>query len=256
MNEFFALNWSGMSFELFGRHHLIALGLILVANVTLIIWGRRLSERWRLGLRYGLAAILIVDEIGWHYWNWVTGQWSIQTTLPLHLCSVLVFLSALMLVTKSYGIFEYAYLLGIAGALQALLTPDAGAYGFPHFRFFQVFVSHGSIVTAAVYMAVVERYRPTVKSIKNVVIGANLYMIAVGIVNALIGSNYLYIAHKPETASLLDVLPPWPWYIPILELLGILMIGLLYLPYAIVDMKSQRTAMATSPDAIEIHQRA
>jgi hypothetical integral membrane protein (TIGR02206 family) len=244
MNEFFALNWSGMPFELFGSHHLVALGIILVTNVALITWGQHLPERWRPIVRYGLAMLLIVDEIGWHYWNWVTGQWSIQTTLPLHLCSILVFLSAWMLVTKSYGIFEFAYLLGIAGALQALLTPDAGAYGFPHFRFFQVFVSHGSIVTAAVYMAAVEKYRPTPKSIKNVLIGSNLYLIAVGIVNALIGSNYLFIAHKPETASLMDVLPAWPWYIPILQLLGAIMIGLLYLPYAIKDLKLRRAAPA------------
>jgi len=26
--------------------------------------------------------------------------------------------------------------MGIGGALQALLTPDLGLYGFPHFRFF------------------------------------------------------------------------------------------------------------------------
>lgn len=243
MNEFFARNWSGDPFVLFDTRHLIAIAIILVINVVLIIWGHRMPERWRPLVRYGLAVILIVDEIGWHYWNWVTGQWSIQTTLPLHLCSVLVFLSAAMLVTKSYGIFEFAYLLGIAGALQAVLTPDAGAYGFPHFRFFQVFVSHGSIITAAVYMATVEGYRPTPKSIKNVLIKSNLYMIAVAIINFAIGSNYLFIARKPETASLLDVLPPWPWYIPILELIAIVMIGLLYLPYAIKDLKTRRRAV-------------
>jgi len=45
-------------------------------------------------------------------------------------------MSATMLVNGSYGLYEFVYLLGIAGASQALLTPDAGAYGFPHFRFF------------------------------------------------------------------------------------------------------------------------
>lgn len=37
-----------------------------------------------------------------------------------------------------------------------MLTPDAGLYGFPHVRFFQIFISHGSIVAAAVYMTAVE----------------------------------------------------------------------------------------------------
>jgi hypothetical integral membrane protein (TIGR02206 family) len=91
-------------------------------------------------------------------------------------------------------------------------------------------------------MATVEGYRPTVQSIKRVVARSNVYAVGVGIVNALIGSNYLYIARKPETASLMDVLPPWPWYLPILELLALLMIGLLYLPYAVQDLRSKHSA--------------
>lgn len=243
MREFVAgPEYTGAPFELFGVPHLIALGLILLINIALMLFGRRLPERWRPRIRYALAAILLVDEAVWHWWNAYTGQWSLQATLPLHLCSVLVFLTALMLINKSYAIYEFAYLLGIAGAMQAILTPDAGIYGFPHLRFFQVFISHGSIVTGAVFMTIVEGYRPTTKSIQNVVVKGNLYAVAVGVVNALLGSNYLYIARKPETASLLDVLPPWPWYLPILELLALVMIGLLYLPFAIKDLQARRLA--------------
>lgn len=242
MNQFFAGNYHGEPFELFGTPHLVALTIVLLTNLGLIAAGRRLPYRWRAPVRYTLAAVLLVDEALWHGWNASTGQWSIQKMLPLHLCSTLVFLSAVMLITKSYAIFEFAYLLGIAGALQALLTPDAGPYGFPHFRFFQVMISHGSIITSAVYMATVEGYRPTVRSIKRVLVGINVYALGVGMVNTLIGSNYLYIARKPETASLMDVLPPWPWYLPILELLALLMIGLLYLPYAIQDLRAKRPA--------------
>jgi hypothetical integral membrane protein (TIGR02206 family) len=242
MTQFFSGTYNGEPFELFGTPHLAALTIILLINLGLIAAGRRLPDRWRAPIRYTLAAILLVDEALWHGWNWSIGEWSITKTLPLHLCSVLVFLSAVMLITKSYAIFEFAYLLGIAGALQALLTPDAGPYGFPHFRFFQVMISHGSIITATIYMAAVEGYRPTVRSIKRVLVRGNVYALGVGLVNALIGSNYLYIARKPETASLMDVFPPWPWYLPILEVMALLMIGLLYLPYALRDLRSKRPA--------------
>jgi uncharacterized membrane protein YwaF len=46
----------------------------------------------------------------------------------------------------------------------ALLTPDS-TYGFPHYRLFQVFLSHGAIVTASVYMTSVSGHRPTLRSI-------------------------------------------------------------------------------------------
>ena len=237
MEQFFAGAYTGTPFQLFGPAHLTALAIIGLINLTLISNGRRLAQPWPAVYRYALATLLIVDEVLWHAWNWSIGQWTLQTMLPLHLCSVMVFASAAMLVTRNYRLYEFVYLLGIAGASQALLTPDAGRYGFPHFRFFQIFISHGSIVTAAVYMTTVERYRPTPRSIGRIVVGGNIYLLLVGLVNALIGSNYLFIARKPETASLLDVLPPWPWYIPIIELLGLTCVLLLYLPFAIQDWR-------------------
>jgi hypothetical integral membrane protein (TIGR02206 family) len=235
MEQFFSADWNGSPFILFGRDHLIALGLVVLANL-LIYWQRsRFGPRSRLAFRFGLAALLLVDEAAWHYWNASTGKWSLQETLPLHLCSVLVFASAYMLVARSYRIYEFAYLLGVAGAAQALLTPDAGMYGFPHFRAFQVIVSHGAIVTAALYMTFVEGFRPYWSSLKRVFIWGNIYMLFVGVINTLLGSNYLYIAHKPATASLIDVLGPWPWYILSLEAVGLALCLLLYLPFLVKD---------------------
>ncbi|MGC9357165.1 MAG: TIGR02206 family membrane protein [Anaerolineae bacterium] len=242
MGNFFAgENYQGTPFQLFGPSHLVALALIVLLNLWLLIRGERLGPRARLRWRYGLAAVLLIDEAILHAWRAGTGQWSLQTMLPLHLCSVLIFLGAVMLIRKDKRIYEFAYFLGIAGATQALLTPDAGQYGFPHFRAFQVMISHGSIVTAAIYMTAVEGFRPTWASLRRVLIGTNLYMIFVGLVNVVLGSNYLFIAHKPETASLMDVLPAWPWYIPVLELIGAALCLLLYLPFALRDLRAVRT---------------
>jgi hypothetical integral membrane protein (TIGR02206 family) len=242
MEQFFAKDYLGDPFKLFGLPHIAAMGVIALINVAIICFGRRFSSHWRSIVRYVLAFVLISAETAWHVWNLATGQWTIQKMLPLHLCSVLVWLSAAMLLTKSYRIYEFAYLLGIAGAAQAIITPDAGQYGFPHFRFFQVFVSHGAIVTSAVFMTIVASYRPSPKSILRVAVAGNLYMLFVAAVNALVGSNYLFIAHKPETASLLDVLPPWPWYILYIEGIGLVMILLLYLPFAVRDWRAKRVA--------------
>jgi hypothetical integral membrane protein (TIGR02206 family) len=152
---------------------------------------------------------------------------------------VLVWVGALMLVTKNYSIYEFMYLMGIGGAIQALATPDLGIYGFPHFRYFQTFISHGLIVTAAIYMTVVEGFRPTPKSLWRVFIGMNIYMVIVFFINSAIGSNYLMVNHKPETASILDLLPPWPIYILYMEVIGLVTIFLLYLPFALKDWRAK-----------------
>lgn len=242
IGEYFARDYKGEPFQLFGSAHLIALGLVLLFNLSLPLLRGPDKQLLRQKFRYSLAVILLINEAIWHFWNWSTGQWTIQTMLPLHLCSVFVFLSAYMLLNGSYTIYEFAYFLGIGGATQALLTPDAGIYGFPHLRFFQAIISHGAIVTAAVYMTVIESYRPTWKSLQRVLIGANLYMLLVGVVNYLIGSNYLFIARKPDTASLLDILAPWPWYIIQVELIAIALCLLLYLPFHLHDRRQKSPA--------------
>lgn len=234
MGQFFALDWQGGPFILFGAAHLTALGLIALLNVGLLRF-KGAPEATRAKVRWGMAIVLWLNEIGWHVWNAATGQWTIQTMLPLHLCSVLVWVGALALVTKNYRIYEFMYFMGIAGAMQALLTPDAGAYGFPHYKAFQTFISHGLIITTAIYMTVVEGLRPTWKSLARVFVWMNVYMGIVFVVNMLIGSNYLFIARKPETASLLDVLPPWPYYIAYIQGIGLAMCLLLYLPFIIKD---------------------
>jgi hypothetical integral membrane protein (TIGR02206 family) len=242
MNEFFIKEFTGGPFVLFSTSHLVAIGLIVLLNLS-FLWIRRSHNPQRnKTIRYIMAAVLILNELLWHIWNLSTGQWSVKTMLPLHVCSVFVFLCAIMLVTRNFQIYEFAYFLGIAGATQAILTPDLGIYDFPHFRYYQVFVSHGLIVSSAVYMTLVEGFRPTWRSLRRVIIGTNVYLIFVGIVNALLGSNYMFVAHKPETASLIDVLGPWPWYILALEGIGFVLFFLLYLPFAIRDLRVRRAA--------------
>jgi hypothetical integral membrane protein (TIGR02206 family) len=143
-----------------------------------------------------------------------------------------------MLITSDPYIHEFVYLLGVPGALQALITPDPGPYGFPHFRFFQALISHGAIVIAGVYVTAVEGLRPVPVSLLRVLILGNLYMVAVYWINRVIGSNYLFVNRKPDTASILDVLPPWPWYLLYIEGIGALMVLLLYLPFLIRDVWS------------------
>lgn len=235
--QYFTADWNGPAFESLGIAHLGALGALVLLNLFLIRF-RNSSDGVKGFWRWVLALVLWTNEIAWHYWNLVTGRWTLQTMLPLHLCSVLVWVGAWMLVTKSYKIYEFMYFMGIAGAIQVLATPDLGIFGFPHFRFFQTFLSHGLIVTAAIYMTVVEGMRPTWKSMIRVFVWMNLYALAVYFINDYIGGNYLMINHKPDLPSLLDLLPDWPVYILYMELIGVLSMLLLYLPFAIKDLRA------------------
>jgi len=238
MVEHFAKDYTGNPFVLFGPAHLTALGIVVLVNLSLLIVRRSSNQRLHTFIRYTLAGVLVLNRIALHAWLICYDQWSIQWNLPLHLCSIFVWLSAYMLITKNYAVFEFAYFLGIGGALQPLLTPDTGIYGFPHFYAIQFFISHGGIVTAGVYLAVVEGYRPHWSSIKKVFIWGNIYLLFVTIINLLINSNYLYTLHKPHSVTLLDFLGPWPWYLINAEIIALIIFLILYSPYLISDRKA------------------
>lgn len=234
MSFYFAYDYQGAPFVLFGTWHLVSMGFFVLLNIALL--GLRKSpERIRRRARITMAVILWVNESAWHIWNLYWGHWTVQTMLPLHVCSMLIWLAGFMLIFKNYRIYEFAYFLGISGALQALLTPDAGIYGFPHFRVIQTQIAHGLLITASIYMTTVEGFRPTWRSLLRVAVGANVAMAVVYGINVWLGSNYMMLNHRLATPSLLDYLPAPPWHIPFLELIGLTMCLLLYLPFAIKD---------------------
>lgn len=243
MASYFAKDWTGSAFELFGSGHLIFIGFFLLFNLS-FIWLRRIQNpAFRKSMRYGLAITSIIVELAWHSWKIWLGEWTVAEMLPLHLCSISVIINSIMLFTGNYTLYEFSYFLGIGGALQAFLTPDAGQYGLWHFRPIQTLTAHGLIITEAMYMTVVEGYRPTLRSFRNVFLYGNIAMVIVYGINLVVGGNYMFLMHKPPTASLLDVLGPWPWYILSLEAVGFLMFGILYLPWAVIDLRAKRKAV-------------
>lgn len=237
MSQYFLYDYTGAPFVLFGAGHLLSLLVILALNFGLLAL-RGSSERTRRTIRISMAILLWMDEAAWHVWNLYWGHWTVQQ-LPLHICSILIWLAGIMLIFKVYRIYEFVYFIGIGGALQALLTPDGGIYGFPHFRIFQTMISHGLLVTAGIYMTVVEGFRPTWRSFARVVLGLNLYALAIFPINLLLGTDFLYINGKPATASLLDMLPPWPYYLFFMEAIGLAVFLLLYLPFLIKDWRAK-----------------
>jgi hypothetical integral membrane protein (TIGR02206 family) len=238
MSQYFAYDYSGNPFVLFGTWHLVALLFIALLNVGMLGF-RKSSGKTRTAVRWTMAFMLWADEASWHIWNLYWGHWTIQTMLPLHICSILVWLDGFMLIFKIHPIFEFIYFIGIGGAMQALLTPDAGIYGFPHYRIFQTMISHGLLITSGIYMTTVEGFRPTWRSFWRVVIGLNVYAAVIFPINRLLGTNFLFINGKPATASLLDALPPWPYYLIYMELIGIFIFLLLFLPFIIKDWRAK-----------------
>jgi hypothetical integral membrane protein (TIGR02206 family) len=231
LSNLWARDYTGRPFALFGGPHLAALALVAGLNLGWFGVGPGLSADARWALRVAMAGALLANEAVYHLWMLTTGQWNVQVMLPLHACSLLVYVTPVMLLSGSYPLYEFCYFLGVGGALQALITPDAGRYGFPHVRFFTTFISHGLMVSAPLFMTAVEGYRPELASIGRVALALLALAGLVALVNWRLGSNYMYLARKPDTPSLIDRLGPWPWYLLALAGMALATFVLLYLPF-------------------------
>ena len=232
MSEYFSTSYHGDPFQLFGTSHLVAVGVILAAAAVLIGLGRTGGAERARRMRLALALTLLLNEVGWHLWNLGTGSWTIEQMLPLHMCSAMVWITVWALLLDERRLYPLLYFFGVAGASQALITPSSGGYGFPHYRFVETMLSHGLLVTGGLWVVSVERWRPTPRSLVAVLVGLNAYALVILWVNSRIGSNYLYLAAKPDSASLMDFFPAWPWYLLVLEGLAVAVCVLLYLPLA------------------------
>lgn len=200
--------------------HIAGLAAAALAVAALVRFRAALREPKRnRAFRIGLVGALVGSEAALYAWYTASGEWGWHA-LPFQLCTVTLWLSAYVLLTRSRAAYEAAFFLGVLGAMQALLTPYL-TVTFPDFRYFHFFFAHVAIIAAGVFMTAVEGYRPTVRSVFRAFLWLNVLAVPAAVANALTGYNFMFLARKPPTGSLLDVLSPWPWYILELEVVAL-----------------------------------
>lgn len=237
LKSLFAGDYPGHQFVFFSSSHLWA--LLLLLSVFIGLWYCRAwfaQPHIDKPARWIVASLLIIQELSYSIWHLSIGTWDAGTSLPLHLCGMGIVLAAFALIKPNYLLYELVYFWGLGGAIQALLTPDISIYGFPHYRYFQFFISHGALIFASLYMTWIGGMRPTHRSIWKVFAITNIYMVIIAGFNWLTDGNYLFICHKPENGSIIDIMGPWPWYILVLECVAVLSFYIYYSPFVIKDL--------------------
>ncbi|RMF06729.1 MAG: TIGR02206 family membrane protein [Candidatus Neomarinimicrobiota bacterium] len=228
-------------FTQFSPEHGWGVALTLIPGLLLIIWGRKTRDRRvDLWLRGIIAGLLVFFFFAMRISRMIDGSWSIQKDLPLHLCGFSSALIPVMLFNRNFTLYETLYFWGLGGATQSLLTPNLKD-PFPSFYYWEFFITHSFIIIGVLYATFVFHYRPTLRGLWRTYGLTFLLLFPIGLVNWILGSNYFFIAHKPETASLLDIMGPWPLYLIPLSLVALVIFFLCYLPFPIAE-RVRRTA--------------
>lgn len=113
---------SYQAFSLFGPVHLFWLGLCALLSAVLGRWYHRAGEAARLRALRILSALMLTDEVGKYVMTASTGQWE-WGYLPLHLCSINIFICLWHSIHPNRTAKEFLYALSLPGGLMALLSP-------------------------------------------------------------------------------------------------------------------------------------
>jgi hypothetical integral membrane protein (TIGR02206 family) len=203
-------------FEAYGTSHCVVLVLFAIGAALLVWIGRRQTESQARLLGRILAALLATAFVVALVYKVLRPN--IDTSVPLQLCDVAEIAAAYALWSQRHWAFALTYYWGLLLSSQALITPDVGtpdegAPDFPHHLFITFFTLHVLVVWAGVYLTWGRRMRPRWSDYRLAIIATLAWAAFTLTFNVIAGTNYGYLNRKPPTASLLDVLGPWPVYV-------------------------------------------
>lgn len=227
--------------EPFGADHMIVIGLIVCLAVVLSLLVRRSrSHRLRRIVCISIACVLLAAE--WFNYGYVLVRFNwvyfVGNALPLHVCGFALYLTAYLLITKKQLVFEIVYFWAFAGTIQAILTPVVQK-GFPSWDCIHFFLIHGGVIVGVAVATFGLGMRPTLKGLWLTYALSWGLSVIVGIVNYLLGTNYMYLCEPPSGNTPFYFLP-WPWYILFLGLVALILFYLLWLPFWWTSHTKQR----------------
>ncbi len=212
------------------------LGILLCSFIIylVIIYAKNKLEIQQKSLSIKIGFFLIFNACFIHIYQISIGEWNLQSSLPLNLCSISGILSGLALLFPGQRIFEFLLYWGIPGAFHSFMTPEM-TLGNKGWYFYDYYLMHAGIFLSVIYMYHILKFRPRPNSWIWVFGWSQLLIVIVYVIDKMIGANYMYLVQKPVAHNPL-IMGEWPWYILVFEFAGIIHVYVVYLIF-----KNQRS---------------
>ncbi len=229
------------TFQAFTWVHLATLLLILLGVVVAVALGRAAVRRGRGAERRLASAIATAGLLVWaltqaYYILWVRDY---TEAVPLHVCDLAGLLGPLALWFPRRPLRTLMYFWAFGLSIWGLLTPVIED-GPATLRFWLFWINHGLIMLYGGYDVVVRGYRPYAGDFGLAVLMTLGYLALVMPINLAMGWNYGYVGNVQHGAwTPLDLLPAWPWRITGVQVMGLLMLVNVWLPWEIVRWRQR-----------------
>lgn len=232
--------------DYYSFHHFDFTHIMLIALATAIIVGtvlafKHLSTRGKDKLFSVLTVLLLLDELAKYAITIGTGNWS-WSYLPLHLCSINIFVCLAYTITKKDFFAEMLYSLCLPGAAIALLVPtwnDLPIFNGMHLHSASV---HIMLVMYPILL-LVNGFKPNYKRLPKILGLLACVCVPIFFLNKLIDTNFFFLS-KTENNPVLEFLAGIlgdKWFFLGLPVLAVAVWSLMYLPWIITKNKKVKT---------------
>jgi hypothetical integral membrane protein (TIGR02206 family) len=198
-----------LRFQTFSGQHFGLMAFFVVVFVALVVYGRRHGDDERF--RHGYALLMLCVCIPLQFLQLLPNDFTLGTSLPLQYCDLTWMVAVVALWTRTWWAVALTFYWGLTLTVQAIVTPSLGQE-FPDPRFFMYWGMHFLSVWAAGWLAA-SGSGPTWRGYRLAVVVTAVWAGVVMVFNEATGTNYGYLNRKPPGASLLDLMPDWPFYV-------------------------------------------
>lgn len=183
---------AGVGFSHFDLMHIAWLVFFAVIVIANCIWYRKLSDNGKSIWKKTVALLIVLDEV-FKVVMLIIGDRFQASYLPLHLCSINIFLITLH-AWKPYKILGgYLYTVGIPGALAALLFPSWTSLPLGNFMHLHSFTVHILLALYPIVIGFAGELAPQTKALPKYL--GILVCMAIPIygINLLLDTNFMFL---------------------------------------------------------------
>lgn len=214
-------------FASFSPTHLFLMGLPILGIILMLKNKEAVkSAKTSKSIWFALMALLFGQQVLLYGWYYFTGNFDVKDALPLYPCRISSLLCIGLMFKWNEDWFNLLFFMGLPGAALALLMPDTWNLGFPNAMCIQFFAGHSAILMTIFYLVITKDYKPSKKALISAYKFCSIYLGLLIVINQYQGSNYGYMAAKPNISAL-SWLPNYPYHLPIF-------IGFMYFIYWVV----------------------
>ena len=191
----------GVGFAMFDACHMLWLaGFAVLAAVCCLVY-RRLAPVGRKGMRIAMAALIVADELLKMATLLIGGNFSVNY-LPLHLCSINLFLIAWHAFRPSKALDNYLYAVCVPAALAALLFPNWTKLPPTSLMHIHSFTFHMLLACYPIMLLAGGDIRPQARYLPKVALLLGCLAAIAGTANHLLGTNFMFLSHATRSNPL------------------------------------------------------